>query len=55
MNLAKSFFYVYKSDSCKNKIKNHLKYKFNRYDFLFENVRTIETKAFEKFLSNNNL
>ena len=55
MNLAKSFFYVYKSNNYKSKINNHLKCKFDRYDFLFENVRTIETKAFEKFLSNNNL
>ena len=55
MNLSKSFFYVYKSDSYKNKIKNHLKYKFSRYSFLFENIRIVETKSFEKFLVSNGL
>lgn len=55
MNTPKSFFYVYKSDSFRNKIHNHLKYKFSRYNFMFKNIKALETKQFEGFLSHNNL
>lgn len=55
MNINKSFFYVYKSDSYKKRIKNHLSSKLSRYSFLFKNIRTAETKGFEKFISDNNL
>lgn len=55
MGTSKSFFYVYKSNTYKSKIKNHLKYKFSRYDFLFKNIRTIETENFENFLTSNSL
>ncbi len=55
MNISKSFFYVYRSDSSKKKIHNHLKYKFSRYDFLFKNIQSMETKQFEKFLEFHNL
>jgi len=55
LNISKSFFYVYKSNTYKKKIKHHLQYKFSRYDFLFKNIRTAEATSFENFLTNNNL
>lgn len=55
MNVSKSFFYVYKSDNFKNKIHSHLKYKFSRYDFLFKNIKSIESRQFEKFLEYHKL
>ncbi len=55
METSKSFFYVYRADTYKSKINQHLKYKFSRYDFLFKNIRTIEAETFKNFLSSNNL
>lgn len=55
MNLSKSFIYVYSSQNYKKTIHTHLKYKFSRYNFLFENIKTVEAKQFEKFLDYNNL
>lgn len=55
MNIPKSFFYVYKSISFKSQINTHLKNKFSRYDFIFKNIRTIETNNFETFLNTHNL
>ena len=52
MNISKSFIYVYKSNSYKSNIKNHLRCKFSRYNFLFKNIRTIEATKFENFLDN---
>lgn len=51
MKMKKSFFYVYKNSSAKRTINNHLKYRFNKYDFLLENIKIIETQAYRnKFL-----
>ena len=55
MDTSKSFFYVYKADTYKKKVKNHLQCKFSRYNFLFKNIRTAEAKKFEAFLSTHNL
>ena len=50
MESKKSFIYVYKADTHKKKIHRHLANKLNRYNFLFENVKSIETQTFEYFL-----
>jgi hypothetical protein len=55
MDTSKSFLYVYRASTYKNKIKKHLKYKFSRYNFLFKNIRTIECTNFKDFLIKNNL
>lgn len=55
MHTSKSFFYVYKSETYKRKINNHLKFKFTRYDYLFNQIRTIECDGFQNFLEKNTL
>ncbi|KIM03927.1 MAG: hypothetical protein KN64_09350 [Sulfurovum sp. AS07-7] len=51
IKMKKSFFYVYKNKSFKNTINNHLKGRFNKYDFLLENTKIIEAQAYRnKFL-----
>jgi len=55
LDIPKSFFYVYKSNDYKSKIKNHLKFKFSRYDYLFKNIRTIECDSFQDFIKIHNL
>ena len=51
MKMKKSFFYVYKNISAKRTINNHLKHRFNKYDFLLENTKTIESQTYiNKFL-----
>jgi len=51
----KSFFYVYKSTSSKNKINNHLKYKFTKYNFILKNIKIIESQSYMRFLEKENL
>mgnify|MGYP000190423656 CR=1 FL=1 len=55
MNITKSFFYVYKADTYKKKIKSHLLSKFSRYGFLFKNIETMEVETFKRFLATHNL
>jgi hypothetical protein len=55
MELEKSFFYVYKSTSSKNKINNHLQYKFTKYNFMLKNIKIIESQSYMKFLEKENL
>ena len=55
IELDKSFFYVYKSISSKNKINNHLKYKFTKYNFMLKNIKIIESKSYVRFLEKENL
>lgn len=55
MNMKKSFFYVYKSDTYKSKIKSHLKNKFSRYSFLLQNIHVLEVNNYESFLEHHNL
>jgi hypothetical protein len=55
MDIPKSFFYVYRSSTFKNKINKHLEYKFSRYHFLFKNIRTLECTNFKAFLTKYNL
>jgi hypothetical protein len=51
MNIKKSFIYLYKNVSAKRKINNHLKYKFNKYNFMLRNTYIIESQAYRnKFL-----
>ncbi len=50
MNTSKSFIYVYKANTYKEKIHRHLDNKLARYDFLFKNIKTIETEKFKSFL-----
>lgn len=54
-NSKRSFFYVYKSTSYKNKIRDHINHEFSRYKFQFVNMRNIEVTNFESFLQGNNL
>ncbi len=54
MKMKKSFFYVYKNSSAKRTINNHLKHRFSKYNFLLENIKTIESQAYRnKFLEDN--
>ena len=55
MDIDKSFFYVYKSNSSRNKINNHLKYKFTKYNFIFKNIKIIESQSYIRFLEKENL
>ena len=55
IELDKSFFYVYKLDSSKNKINNHLKHKFTKYNFMFKNIKIIESQRYMRFLEKENL
>ena len=55
MRVEKSFFYIYKSNSSKNKINNHLKYKFSKYNFMLKNIKTIESQSYMGFLEKENL
>ena len=55
MELEKSFFYVYKSTSSKNRINNHLKYRFTKYNFVLKNIKTLETQSYINFLEKENL
>ncbi len=55
MKSSKSFIYVYKANSYKKKIHRHLENKLTRYNFLFENIESVETKTFEYFLIENDL
>ena len=55
MELEKSFFYVYKSTSSKNRINNHLKYRFTKYNFILKNIKTLETQSYINFLEKENL
>lgn len=55
IELDKSFFYIYKSDSSKSKINNHLKYKFTKYNFMLKNIRIIESQSYMSFLEKENL
>ena len=53
--ISKSFFYVYKSESSKQIINNHLKYRFTKYNFMLKNIRSLECQNYKKFLERNNL
>jgi len=53
--IDKSFFYVYKSDSSKQIINNHLKYRFTKYNFMLKNIKSLECQNYKKFLERNNL
>ncbi len=54
MNMKKSFFYIYKNNSAKRTINNHLKYRFSKYNFLLENIKILESQAYRnKFLEEN--
>ena len=56
VDLSKSFFYVYKSqDDYKKAIKDHIGNKLSRYNFIFNNIRTLDASNFEDFLQENNL
>ena len=55
IELDKSFFYVYKSTSSKNKINNHLKYRFTKYNFILKNIKIIESQSYMRFLEKENL
>jgi hypothetical protein len=55
IELEKSFIYVYKSSSSKNKINNHLKYKFTKYNFMLKNIKIIESQSYIKFLEKESL
>ena len=55
IELKKSFFYVYKSNSFKSQINNHLKYRFSRYNFILNNIKTMETQSYIKFLEKESL
>ena len=55
IEVDKSFFYVYKSTSSKNKINNHLKYKFTKYNFMLKNTKIIESQSYMRFLEKENL
>ena len=54
-SLKKSFFYVYRATTHKQRINTHIKNKFNRYNHLLTSIKTIETKTYERFLLDNNL
>lgn len=55
VDLSKSFFYVYKSDSYKKAIKAHIGNKLSRYNFIFKNTKTLDASNFEIFLQKHNL
>ncbi len=55
VDLSKSFFYVYKSDSYKKAIKDHIGNKLSRYNFIFKNTKTLDASNFENFLQKHNL
>ena len=55
MKSPKSFIYVYKADTYKKKIHRHLENKLTRYNFLFDNIETIETETFNYFLVQEDL
>jgi len=55
MTVDKSFFYVYKSNSFKRKINNHLKYRFSKYNFILKYTKTMETQSYIKFLEKESL
>ncbi|OUT19069.1 hypothetical protein [Campylobacter concisus] len=55
VDLSKSFFYVYKSDSYKKAIKDHIGNKLSRYNFIFKNTNTLDASIFESFLQKHNL
>ena len=53
IKMKKSFIYVYKAiaNNSKREINNHLKYRFNKYNFLLKQIKIIESKAYRnKFL-----
>ena len=53
--LDKSFFYVYKSNSFKQKINNHLKYRLSKYQFILKDIKSIETQSYLYFLEKESL
>ena len=55
IEIGKSFFYIYKSTLSKNKINNHLKYKFTKYNFLFKNIKIMESQSYIRFLEKEQL
>ena len=55
MAVDKSFFYVYKSNSFKRKINNHLKYRFSKYNFILKYIKTMETQSYINFLEKESL